>query len=131
LVVELCEGGELGRYVQKNSPLPEPTIKQIMLKLIDALHYLHKMGTVLVPFSFHRGSCLFLDIVHRDLKLENILLKTIPTSNTDNFDIRVDLSLSLLKLNRISFQVTDFGLSSKQTITSTESLLQDYCGTLL
>jgi serine/threonine protein kinase len=46
LIVELCEGGELGGYVQKNGPLPEETVKQIMTKLINALHYLHKMGTV-------------------------------------------------------------------------------------
>ncbi|CAF5091201.1 unnamed protein product, partial [Rotaria sp. Silwood1] len=44
LVVELCEGGELGGCVQKIGPLPEETVKQIMSKLISALHYLHKMS---------------------------------------------------------------------------------------
>ncbi|CAF4060266.1 unnamed protein product [Rotaria magnacalcarata] len=52
LIVELCEGGELGGYVKKNGPLPEETVKQIMSNLISALHYLHKMN-----------------IVHRDLKI--------------------------------------------------------------
>ena len=34
--------------------------------------------------------CLFvIDIVHRDLKLENILLKNTPKNKTDEFDIRV------------------------------------------
>lgn len=47
LVIELCEGGELGGYVKKNGPLPEETIKQIMSKLINALYYLHKMGNLL------------------------------------------------------------------------------------
>ncbi|CAF1058594.1 unnamed protein product [Rotaria sp. Silwood1] len=98
LVVELCEGGELGGCVKKIGPLPEETVKQIMSKLISALHYLHKMN-----------------IVHRDLKLENILLKNSPINKTDEFDIRV----------------TDFGLSSKQSITSTDSLFYDYCGTPL
>ncbi|CAF0939187.1 unnamed protein product [Rotaria sordida] len=98
LVVELCEGGELGGCVKNIGPLPEETVKQIMSKLISALHYLHKMN-----------------IVHRDLKLENILLKNTPTNKTDEFDIRV----------------TDFGLSSKQSITSTDSLFNDYCGTPL
>jgi serine/threonine protein kinase len=46
LIVDLCEGGELGGYVQKHGPLPEETVKQIMSKLINALHYLHKMGSV-------------------------------------------------------------------------------------
>jgi serine/threonine protein kinase len=44
LIVELCEGGELGGYVKKNGPLPEETVKQIMSNLISALHYLHKMS---------------------------------------------------------------------------------------
>ncbi|CAF0980153.1 unnamed protein product [Adineta ricciae] len=98
LIIELCEGGELGGYVKSNGSLPEQTVKQIMTKLINALHYLHKI-----------------DVVHRDLKLENILLKTIPLSKTDEFDIRI----------------TDFGLSSKKSVTSTDSLFNDYCGTPL
>ncbi|CAF4210161.1 unnamed protein product [Rotaria sp. Silwood2] len=98
LIVELCEGGELGMHLKKIGPLPEETVKQIMSKLVSALYYLHKM-----------------DIVHRDLKLENILLKNTPKSKTDEFDIRV----------------TDFGLSSKKSITNTDSLFNDYCGTPL
>ncbi|UJR34944.1 hypothetical protein I4U23_027722 [Adineta vaga] len=98
LIVELCEGGELGLHLKKIGPLPEETVKQIMSKLVNALYYLHKM-----------------DIVHRDLKLENILLKNIPMTKTDEFDIRV----------------TDFGLSSKQSITNTDSLFNEYCGTPL
>ena len=50
--MELCEGGELGGYVKKNGPLPEDTVKQIMSKLINALHYLHKMGKILFLVSF-------------------------------------------------------------------------------
>jgi serine/threonine protein kinase len=42
--VELCQGGELGKYVKMFGPLPEPTIKQIILKLANALYYLHRMG---------------------------------------------------------------------------------------
>ncbi|CAF1090684.1 unnamed protein product [Adineta ricciae] len=98
LIIELCEGGELGGYVKSNGSLPEQTVKQIMTKLISALHYLHKI-----------------DVVHRDLKLENILLKNIPLSKTDEFDIRI----------------TDFGLSSKKSLTSADSLFNDYCGTPL
>lgn len=98
LIVDLCEGGELGAHVKKMAPLPEETVKQIISKLVSALYYLHKM-----------------DIVHRDLKLENILLKNTPNSKTDDFDIRV----------------TDFGLSSKKSITNTDSLFNDYCGTPL
>ena len=91
MIVELCEGGELGKYVKNFGPLPELTVKQIISKLVNALYYLHRMG------SFVRSSLIdqfspFLfssDIVHRDLKLENILLKNTPISKTDEFDIRV------------------------------------------
>lgn len=73
-------------------PLPEETVKQIISKLVNALYYLHKMGSIyfnLLCFFLFSFSYLFIDIVHRDLKLENILLKNTPTSKTDEFDIRV------------------------------------------
>ncbi|CAF0976843.1 unnamed protein product, partial [Didymodactylos carnosus] len=98
LIVELCEGGELGVFVKKNGALPEETVKKIMSKLVHALYYLHKM-----------------DIVHRDLKLENILLKNPVETKMDDFDIKV----------------TDFGLSSKKSITGTDTLFNEYCGTPL
>ena len=74
--------------MKKNGSLPEDTVKQILSKLINALHYLHKMGKNEFVFLFLK---IFfdVDIVHRDLKLDNILLKNIPTSKTDEFDIRV------------------------------------------
>lgn len=44
LIVELCEGGELGLHLKKIGPLPEETVKRMMSKLVNALYYLHKMG---------------------------------------------------------------------------------------
>jgi serine/threonine kinase 33 len=52
--------------------------------------------------------------VHRDLKLENILLK--------EFDPEQDIYY---------IKVTDFGLSSQRATTGTESMFEDYCGTPL
>lgn len=97
LITELCEAGELGKIIKKEGPIPEQTSKLIMRQIVDAISYLHRN-----------------DIVHRDLKLENILLK--------EFD--PDQGIYYIK-------VTDFGLSSQRATAGTESMFEDYCGTPL
>ena len=72
LVMELCEGGELSKYLQKHGPMDEEAVKQIMSRLASAISYLHKN-----------------DMVHRDLKLENILLSPDPANSDDKFYIKV------------------------------------------
>ena len=52
--------------------------------------------------------------MHRDLKLENILLK--------EFDPEQEIYY---------IKVTDFGLSSQLATAGTESMFEDYCGTPL
>jgi len=54
---ELCPGGELYDYLVENQALNEPETRRIFGQLCLALAYCHEKG-----------------IVHRDLKLENILL---------------------------------------------------------
>ncbi|KAJ3192513.1 Serine/threonine-protein kinase plk4 [Irineochytrium annulatum] len=56
LVMELCHNGELYRYVQQR-PLSEPEARRILEQVVNGLVYLHRNG-----------------IIHRDLKLSNILL---------------------------------------------------------
>lgn len=97
LITELCEVGELAKWIKKQGPIPENDSKQIMRQIVDAISYLHKH-----------------DIVHRDLKLENILIKEFDP-NTEIFFIKV----------------TDFGLSSQRETAGTESMFEDYCGTPL
>lgn len=99
LITELCEAGELGKWIKKQGPIPEMQSKIIMRQIVDAISYLHKN-----------------DIVHRDLKLENILIKEFGAdSNSDNFLIKV----------------TDFGLSNKRDTVGTDSMFEEYCGTPL
>ena len=47
------------------------------------------IGWVSRDILLHLVEFVLLDIVHRDLKLENILLRNTPSSKTDEFDIRV------------------------------------------
>lgn len=57
MVSELCAGGELYDYLVERQTLPEPEARRIFGQLCLALAYIHAKG-----------------IVHRDLKLENVLL---------------------------------------------------------
>jgi serine/threonine protein kinase len=56
-VMELCSGGDLLNYVRKRRKLTEDYAKTIFKQILDALHYCHK-----------------LNILHRDIKLDNIIL---------------------------------------------------------
>lgn len=57
LVMELATNGEFYRYLKLRDPLTEPETRHVMRQLILGLQYLHANG-----------------IIHRDLKLSNLLL---------------------------------------------------------
>ncbi|XP_008412088.1 NUAK family SNF1-like kinase 1 [Poecilia reticulata] len=88
IVMEYASRGELYDYIQERKRLPETEARSIFRQIASAVHYCHKNG-----------------VVHRDLKLENILLDQ---------DLNVKLA--------------DFGLSNN---FQTGSLLQTYCGSPL
>ncbi|XP_072223873.1 NUAK family SNF1-like kinase 1 [Leuresthes tenuis] len=88
IVMEYASRGELYDYIQERRRLPETEARSIFRQIISAVHYCHKNG-----------------VVHRDLKLENILLDQ---------DLNVKLA--------------DFGLSNH---FQRGTLLQTYCGSPL
>ena len=55
-VMEYCKGGELRKYLEKNGPVPIDRFYSIALQIVEAIQYCHNAR-----------------IIHRDLKLENIL----------------------------------------------------------
>ncbi|KAK7106865.1 serine/threonine-protein kinase 33-like [Littorina saxatilis] len=96
LVMEMCLGGELADVLKEHKWFCEADTKTIIQRLAGAISYLHKHG-----------------IVHRDLKLENILMG----QNPDNVD------------DRLHVKVTDFGLSVVKGGVTPDNMLEDFCGT--
>ena len=90
IMMEYCNGGELskvlGKYIEKNGkPFPQEIVQHLMKQIIDAFKYIHGK-----------------DIMHRDIKLENILL------NYDNNEDKE--SQNLMKAN---VKIIDFGFAAK------------------
>ena len=57
MVMELCPGGDLVDYVKQRKQLSEPLAKHLFYQMMLGIEYMHKK-----------------DIVHLDIKLENLLL---------------------------------------------------------
>lgn len=47
LITELCEAGELAKWIKKQGPIPEHISKIIMRQIVDAISYLHKNGILI------------------------------------------------------------------------------------
>jgi polo-like kinase 4 len=89
MVMELCENGNLYQYLREHprGHLTEPEARGVLLQLIQGLAYLHSNG-----------------IIHRDLKLSNLLLNS-----------------------KYQLKIADFGLAVKLQDPSAEQ--KTMCGT--
>ncbi len=85
LITEYCNGGTLSENLTKyqklhKTPLPEKIVIYLMKQISDAINYLHEKS-----------------IIHRDLKMENILL------HFENLDDKKKLNLLKAKVKIIDF----------------------------
>lgn len=72
MIMELAHGGELLGYLEEKGTLNEIDTREIILQLVNSINYCHTRG-----------------IVHRDLKLENVLFKTKPVSEDEPQDLAI------------------------------------------
>ena len=78
IVMELMEGGELFDYVVQKGTLTEEEAAAIVRRVTGALVYMHSKN-----------------IVHRDMKPENLLLRRVPRSSSDSVEVKIiDFGLS-------------------------------------
>uniref|UniRef100_A0A3B5AN92 non-specific serine/threonine protein kinase n=1 Tax=Stegastes partitus TaxID=144197 RepID=A0A3B5AN92_9TELE len=90
VVMEFCVKGDLSNYIAVKGALPESSSCRLFKQLCNAFQYLHSM-----------------DVAHRDLKCENLLL---------------DMHFNL--------KVCDFGFSKKLSYVNGQMALSEtYCGT--
>ena len=103
LVMEYCNGGSLKKALNNykmtyGKPFSEEIVKYLMRQILSAVDYLHSKG-----------------IVHRDLKLDNILLKY-NTDDASNFNIMES-----------EIKIIDFNIStrSKKIVKERDLILND------
>lgn len=77
--MEYLEGGELAAYVKDKGYLSEAETRTLFKQLISAMNYCHKEN-----------------LIHRDLKLENILFE-----DKEHKTIKVELKFSTIFLNNV------------------------------
>jgi len=96
LVFELCIGGDIFDWLDKEEHLDEVRACGIILQIAAAVDYLHGRG-----------------VVHRDLKLENILI--VKTAEAE-------------RRKSVYVKIADFGFAT--TIKKPDALIQGTCGSL-
>lgn len=70
-VMEMCSGGDLQSYIKKRRKVDEKIAKYFFKQIVEGLAYLHNARKV----------------IHRDIKLENILLDAQGTVKIGDFGI--------------------------------------------
>ena len=86
VIMEYCNGGSLSDCLKKyGKPFPQEIIQHFMRQIVDGLKYIHSKR-----------------IIHRDIKMDNILIKYKNKDDLENF-----------RLLKSEIKIIDFGLATK------------------
>lgn len=95
VILELVDGGDLHHHISQFQHYSEQTAANLIRQVLQGLHYLHQLG-----------------VVHRDLKLDNILLKG--TQNSEQEVKIADFGLSaLVRLGEGGYDANESGKRKK------------------
>jgi serine/threonine protein kinase len=115
LILEYCNGGNLYEYLHfykktYGNPLPEENVQVILRQLIDGLEYMHNCRTI-----------------HRDIKLENILVNFNSVSNQIKPGAAINkIDYSQMDLLDITVKIADLGYARELEGAGVASTM---CGT--
>ena len=114
---EFCNGGNLFDFLnffkhKNRAPIPEYLVQNIVRQIALGLNFMHKKKAI-----------------HRDIKLENILInfRSVPNS-MENLQTVTNIDYSSLNFNDIDVKIADFGYSREFTDGDVASSI---CGTPL
>ena len=87
IIMEFLEGGELRKLIEKEKVLDEETVKIFIQQIVKGMHYCHQKN-----------------LIHRDLKLENVLL----VSHEEKKIKIIDFGIAGV-MNNLTFEDMDIG----------------------
>ena len=115
IAMEMCNGGDLSKMLEaKGGFLNEEDARRILIQIVRGVAAMHER-----------------DIMHRDLKLDNVMVHFPSLSYKELFDKRFDLLQYISEINlEGDFQVklADLGLARK---VEASEMSETFCGTPL